>query len=1057
MKPSPISCFLARLAFLLCSLLIGGQVLHAQSATATITGHITDPSEAVLPEAKVVAVNIETNVSYSTTTNGAGIFVLANLPPASYRVEVSKPGFKTAIQPEVILHVQDVVPVNLTLPIGATTESVTVSGTAAVVNSESPAVSTVIDRQFVSNIPLNGRTLQSLITLTPGVVLTPTSFDEQGQFSVNGQRSDANYYTVDGVSANAGITGTLVQRQSGGSVPALSAQGTTSNLVSIDAVQEFRIQTSTFAPEYGRSPGAQISIVTRSGANQFHGTAFEYFRNDKLDANNWFANRNGLAKPQERMNDFGGVLGGPILKNKTFFFFSYEGLRVRQPLTLETLVPNLAARQLGPNAAVTASLNAFPLPNAPATAAQTAAGIGPANGTLSNPSELNSTSLRLDHSMGDRFKVFARYNLAPSSMITHGGGLPGNSEPLNFEANSRLRTTTATAGLTAILTPRIANEFLFNYTRNSSSATSALTSYGGATIPDLMVLVPPTSGVSIPYSDISYENNIIGIGLFDLGPASKPIQRQLNFVDNFSYVKGKHQFKFGFDYRRLNPVTGPAKYGYIPVFYGVSTSPIGAFNLTSGVALESLIVSNDPVALLFPNYSSYAQDAWAVTPRLKLTYGLRWEINPAPTTTGGTPLVTFVDPYNVNNLTLAPQGTRLYKTTYDNFAPRAGIAYDLNRKNGWETVIRGGYGLFYDLGNNQVAAAASSFPFLRLAVTMAVPYPFPPSVAAPVPLSLNPPYGQLAVTDPNLKLPRTHEWNVAVEQSLGANQSLAVTYVGAIGRDELRDVSLKSPAVANGELIFTNGATSDYHGLQTQFKRRFSHGLQVLASYTWSHSIDTQSSNTGSNGAPAAGFVSLLERGPSAFDVRHEFSGAVTYDIPKTEFGFISKVFLNGWAVNTIISARSATPLSVAYGSIPGSGGSTISQRPNINAGQPIYLSDPNAPGGRRLNLAAFSKPATTIQGNLGRDALRGFSAVQADLSLRREFRLWERTNLQLRSEFFNILNHPNFANYNPNLNSSLFGVSPSTLATSLSGAGLSQLFQFGGPRSIQLALKLSF
>src|SRR4029453_6871554 len=235
------------------------------------------------------------------------------------------------------------------MTLGDTLETLTVEAGAPLVNTESGAVSTVIDRTFVENLPLNGRSFQTLIALTPGVVLTTATFAEQGQFSVNGQRPDANYFTVDGVSANFGVTGYIAMVETAsGAAPAVSASGGTNSLVSVDAMEEFRIQTSSFAPEFGRTPGGQISIVTRSGTNAFHGTLSEYFRNDVLDARDWFVNFNSLAKPAERANDFGGVLGGPVRKDKTFFFFSYEGLRLRQPSTQQTVVPDNQSRQLAP-------------------------------------------------------------------------------------------------------------------------------------------------------------------------------------------------------------------------------------------------------------------------------------------------------------------------------------------------------------------------------------------------------------------------------------------------------------------------------------------------------------------------------------------------------------------------------------------------------------------------------------------------------------------------------------------------------------------------------------
>ncbi len=321
-------------------------VVHAQSTNASLTGRITDIAKALITDAKVAAISNSTNVRYETTTNGSGEYHLANLPPGLYRIEIEKSGFKKIIKPDVILHVQDALELDFEMTVGSVSESITVEAGAPPVNTESATVSTVVDRTFVENLPLNGRSFQTLITLTPGVVLTATGFNDQGQFSVNGQRADANYFTVDGVSANFGVTGFIAMMQSAsGTLPALSASGGTNSLVSVDAMQEFRIQTSSFAPEFGRTPGGQISIVTRSGTNAFHGTLFEYFRNNSLDAKDWFVNFNGLAKPEERLNDFGGVLGGPVIKDKTFFFFSYEGQRLRQPSSLQTVVPDNQSRQ----------------------------------------------------------------------------------------------------------------------------------------------------------------------------------------------------------------------------------------------------------------------------------------------------------------------------------------------------------------------------------------------------------------------------------------------------------------------------------------------------------------------------------------------------------------------------------------------------------------------------------------------------------------------------------------------------------------------------------------
>src|SRR6266508_3230374 len=334
----------------LCAILTLACLCGANSAfafsTATLTGRVTDSNAAAIVGAKVDANNIDTNLTFSTVTNNEGLFVIPNLPPGRYRIFVQKDGFQGIVKPDVTLHVQDIISLSFSMQLGSIIQSVTVEGGAPLIQKESATVGTVVDRQFVENLPLNGRSFQSLIALTPGVVLTKASFGEQGQFSVNGQRANANYFTVDGVSANAGVSAGLGLVQSaGGALPAFGASGGTNSLVSVDAMQEFKIQTSTFAPEFGRTPGGQISIATRSGTNDFHGTLFEYFRNDALHAKDWFTHSRRTPHPPLNHNDFGGVLGGPLYlprfgeggpafhngKNRTFFFFSYEGLRLRQP------------------------------------------------------------------------------------------------------------------------------------------------------------------------------------------------------------------------------------------------------------------------------------------------------------------------------------------------------------------------------------------------------------------------------------------------------------------------------------------------------------------------------------------------------------------------------------------------------------------------------------------------------------------------------------------------------------------------------------------------------
>ncbi|HEX6717941.1 MAG TPA: carboxypeptidase regulatory-like domain-containing protein, partial [Pyrinomonadaceae bacterium] len=807
--------------------------VRAQSINASLTGRITDPAKALIVDAKVTAISASTNFAYETKTNDSGEYYLANLPPTSYRIEIEKPGFKKLIRPNVILHVQDALRIDFEMPLGDVSESVTVEDDTAPVNIESGTVSTVVNRTFVENVPLNGRSFQTLINLTPGVVVTPTAFNDQGQFSVNGQRADANYFTVDGVSANFGVTGFIAMMQSAsGALPALSASGGTNSLVSVDAMQEFRVQTSSFAPEFGRTPGGQISIATRSGTNDLHGTMFEYFRNNLLDATDWFTNVKGLAKPEERLNDFGGVVGGPLTRNKTFFFFSYEGQRLRQPATAQTTVPDNQSRQQA-SAAMRPYLNAFPVANGPGLGS----GRAQFNASFSDPSTLDAFSGRIDHALGPRFHLFGRYNYSPSDLDQRGPVFSSGRvlSGTNFLSSS---IHTGTIGLTQIINPQISNEVRANYSNQRLAIRFALDDFGGAAPPTDSILFP--SGITSANGTLLFI--ILGVGEYVQGKQGVDEQRQVNVVDNLSVTRGNHQLKFGMDYRWLAPFSSPAAYHQFVAFSNVTAAPGGA---RSGTALFAQASSFQTNALLAQNFSVYGQDTWKITPRLTATYGLRWDVNP--------PLKgksESDDPFTVlgmNNpatMTLAPRGTPLYETTYGNVAPRIGLAYQFGGLRNWGAVLRAGFGVFYDLGQGSLGGVSSFFPYSADKTFVPSAFPLSAQDAAPPALSTNLPVSTILVADPHLKLPRTYQWNVALEQSIGTNQTLSATYVGAIGRDLLRVSNLLGVNPNFDFIAFTdNSATSDYHALQLKFQQRLSRGLQVLASYSWSHSIDIASTD----------------------------------------------------------------------------------------------------------------------------------------------------------------------------------------------------------------------
>jgi Carboxypeptidase regulatory-like domain len=1022
----------------------------AQTASATLSGTVVDQDNAVVPGVQITITNTATGLKREAQTNDGGHFTIPLLPPSSYVVRVEHAGFAPIQIPDLVLNVNDNRSLQIQLKVAQVSgETVTVSADANTIR-EDPAVATVINRRFVENLPLNGRSFQALINLSPGVVATKASFANQGTFSVNGQRGDANYFTVDGVSANFGVTaGAGLGQSGGGSLPAFSVSGGTNNLVSVDALQEFKIQTSTYAPEFGRTPGAQVQILTRSGTNNFHGSFFEYFRDDSLDAKDWFVNANRLPKPVLRQNQFGGVFGGPLYlprfgeggpalydaKDRTFFFFSYEGLRLRLPQVASVDVPSIAARQ-NPNisSAMRQLLNALPVPNGPVNPATNMAEFV---GTYSEPSNFDSYSLRIDHNFSQKFSIFGRYNFAPSENIKRSTLSPNRVDKIFID------TETFTAGSTWIVSPTVSNEFRLNWSKSRGANLLEIDNFGGAVPPPDSLLFP----APFTRDDSLFVFNVLSgrFAGFAVGQNVNNIQRQLNLVDNVSLVTSAHQLKFGVDYRRLTPSSNPIKY---------QQAVLGDLNtLLTNVAGIVIINALQPINLVVNNFSAYAQDTWKASRRLTLTYGLRWELNPPPSG-DGTQLYTLRGLDNLATATLAPAGTPLYNTDYKSFAPRFGLSYQLSQRQGREALLRGGFGVFYDLGSQTAGAAVTNFPYIRSRLLFNVPYPLDPAIAQPPAFTLNPPVTAFfSVIEPDLELPRTYQWNLAMEQSLGSSQTISVAYIGAMGRHLLQKTRISNPAAQFQNISLTKGeAESNYHALQIQFQRRLARRFQALASYTFAKSEDTVSfDDTDPN----------ILRGPSDFDVRHSFSAAVTYNIPSPKLVPAVEALLRGWAIDGIFTARSATPFNLIARSTILLGGVTQNIRPDLVSGTPIYLDDQLAPGGRRLNPAAFVIPPVGRQGTLGRNLIRGFSVHQTDLGLRRKFSFTEKFNLQLRAELFNIFNHPNFADPVPNLTSGLFGRSTQMLGRSLGSGGnlggQNPLYQIGGPRSIQLSLKVQF
>lgn len=537
------------------------------------------------------------------------------------------------------------------------------------------------------------------------------------------------------------------------------------------------------------------------------------------------------------------------------------------------------------------------------------------------------------------------------------------------------------------------------------------------------------------------------------------IQRQWNAADTVGLLLGRHQFKFGVDYRRLAPVvTSPNP--FVTWFYFSETA---VEDNSSDLSYAASFATAYP---LYKNFSAFAQDDWRVTSRLNLSLGLRWEVNPAPGVTQG------LKPYTIQGSgpgtwTLAPQGAPLWPTTWYNFAPRLGAAFILHDASGRETVLRGGGGVFFDSGQQ-----LGSIGFYEPGFVQYSPFgpgSFPTLPAGGVPMIVNPPvppYGNGASLYPfarHLQLPYTLHWNASIEQALGKSQSLTLSYVGSHGSRLLREDWISAPQNPNAQTFYfvENGSTSDYNAAEIQFRRRLTAGLTALGSYTWSHCIDFGSQD----------YTLGYQRGNCDFDVRNNFSVAISFDLPNVGRSRLANTILHHWGLDDRVIARTSFPITLNGEYLVQPNGQYFRGGLDLVANQPVYLYGANCesslqglgdlkpgqtcPGGRAINPEAFANASPSEFGTAPRNFARGFDAVQTNLAIRKEIPIHERLRLQFRAEAFNILNHPNFGTINSSFGTSTFGQATATLANSL--GGLSPLYQMGGSRSMQFALKLAF
>jgi hypothetical protein len=695
------------------------------------------------------------------------------------------------------------------------------------------------------------------------------------------------------------------------------------------------------------------------------------------------------------------------------------------------VVATPAARQ-GATGLAAQILNAFPLPNQPSAGALSGAFVG----SFANPSSMDATSLRVDHRVNDQWTLFGRYNRAPSALQAR-----ALFSSANTISDTRALTETTTLGATTIIAPTVVNDLRINVSRSRAAVFYSVDDFAGTSAPPDSLFLPSFVQPGNAEGIIVVAGNSIYTG-----PNQQNEQRQFNLVDSLSFVKGSHALKFGVDYRRMTPVQGrPADFRQM-VFADVASV------LAGNVSTYILIHYGDIIQPIYSNFSAYGQDMWKATGRLTVTYGVRYDVNPAPGEQNGNVLRTIanVDPTNPAGAVLAPPGTPLYNTSRNNFAPRLGLSYKLRPQA--ETILHGGVGIFYDLGSSFTGSAFN--PVSRTTLTnVSLSSPALTTPVAPLStITLATPGARFVTYPPDYKLPYTLQYNVAIDQPV-ANGTLTAAYVGAVGRRLERLEQLRS---INNIFFVTNTATSDYHALQLEYRRRLFHSVQALATYTLGRSYDIVSNANILNAQqPLEAYDVPRDRGPSDFDVRHSLTAAVGIVPAGPSSRGPMSAFAREWSIDAIVRARTATPINVTTGRDLLGVGLTNTSRPDLVPGAALYVDDPTVAGGRRINAAAFSTPAPGQQGTLGRNALRGFGASQVDLSLKRFFPIRGGRRLSAGFDVFNVFNQTNFTNPFGVLTNPSFGIATQSLNSGL--AGQSALYQIGGPRSCQISARFSF
>jgi hypothetical protein len=1009
------------------SFIIGATPGWAQS-TAALQGTVTDAQGAAVAEAQILVRNPATGVERTTKSDNAGHYLVAALPVGTYRIEVRAPGFQSAVVHDVLVEVARTAVQNIQLALGGMAEELMVHGEAPVIETTTTSVGQVIDRRTVQEIPLNGRHFVDLGLLIPGSVTPPQNgfltapLRGQGSFAFNtaGQREDTVNFMVNGINLND-----MVQNQ-------ITFQP------SINTVQEFKVDNSTYSAEYGRNSGAIVNIATRSGTNELHGEAFEFLRNDSFDATNFF---NTKKSPFKR-NQFGASLGGPIIKNKTFFFVSYEGLRQRQGLDINSGVLRDDER-----AAVTDPISRKLLDFIPTANAVGPRGDGRFIGAATAPVDINQWTGDLSHLVTTQDTIHAYYAYQHDKRgepTLQGDTIPGFGD--TRESTRQIFTLNETH----IFGSNLVNEVRFGFNRIhitfSPNAQLNPVDYG--------INVGVTSPIGLP------QITITGLGLSFGGPAQFPNGRtDQTFVvsDTLSYQHGRHAFKFGGEWRRFsnsnfNSDPGDFRYASVADFQAGRGN---SFAITTG---------DRPSDIVQQALGLFAQDNLKATSRLTFELGLRYDLNVRPTDSQNR-FVVF-DPQTVSLVRVGTTIADVYKTK-GNVEPRIGVVWD--PAGDGKTSVRAAYAIQVDQPVTNFVSNTAANPPLAIPLSFSGPIRLDSAFNTARAAGLSP-----ITVDQNFQNAKVQSWNVNVQRELGRSLGVMVGYFGSKGQDlrlflninqpvngvrpypRLADTSPILPGSALGN-VFSHASLgqSSYHALWVTANKRMSHGLQLNAAYTFSRSLDYNSLNSQNVVIVQNSYDLANSQGPSDFDARHRVVLNAIWELP-----LHGNRLAEGWQIGLITQAQSGNPLNIVT-NIGTFTGVVNSLRPDL-VGTIDVTGTPNQwfsntvcdPRLGSCAGAVFALPVSAAGayhfGNLGRNAVVGPPFYNTDISLVKNTKLAGTTILQFRCEAFNVFNHPNLGQPGriATVGSTAFGVIVNTrFPTGDSGSS----------RQVQFALKLLF